>query len=78
MSNKEKYTIYKNWKKENNPTNWENGCDECGGKFAEDEVFIKVDEDDWEGVWCFHKGECWNKGASKLFNPPQTKTLKEE
>ena len=58
------FQVYKNFEKSNNPYNWENGCDSCKGKFAEDEKFIRVDvasrgfgrgDDD---VYVYHK-KCW-------------------
>jgi len=61
---------HKNWTKENNIHNWENGCDLCGKPFADDEKFIRLDIEDGDTrgddeVYCYHK-DCYGAGLDKL------------
>ena len=64
-----RYEIMKNWRKENNPVNWEKGCKSCGKPLGEEDKFVRVDvqtgnfrgDDD---VFCFHK-VCW-KGMDSI------------
>lgn len=60
------FDVHKNFTKKNNPSNWENGCDICKSSFSENEVFVRVDERGWDGVWSFHKGDCFGKGMYRL------------
>lgn len=65
-----KYTIYKDFKKINNPYNWKKGCQFCNKQFTEDEKFIRIDvqltymRGDDE-VFCYHN-KCFDKGIKQL------------
>ena len=66
-----KFTKNKHFKKHNNPYNWEQGCNKCGGKFTEDEEFTRVDVQTSifrgdDEVYCFHNTCNWNE---KDFQP---------
>lgn len=65
------YIKHPDFRKDNNPYNWEQGCYACKGKFEEDEKFIRIDvkvtymRGDDE-VYCFHKNDCFGVGLGML------------
>lgn len=66
-----KYKIDKNFHRSNNPYNWTHGCDQCKGKFGQEERFVRIDvqTNDFRGdddVFCFHKGKCFEEGMVGL------------
>ncbi len=61
-----KFQIHKNFKKENNPYNWHQGCHLCKKPFEENEEFTRVDVQTSymrgdDEVYCFHKTCNWNE-----------------
>ena len=66
------FNVDKKNSKSDSPYMWDKGCSHCRKCFSEEETFVVVDECGWEGVWAFHKGNCFASGFHLLL---QGKTL---